>query len=227
MVLHSILGYWKTQHEVGFVEEETDGGVPFLFFSFWDFVLPVWITASQTSWCFPPQVLLSWPKRPSPRYFIPTHGFVLYSFRPKVLVHSDSEFFKLVWKKLIHKIVHASTLFVFIQNFHDFLWWTNDLRWKEWCGVSWQFSPCQATDFQWVFSVISMATPMYFLYWSSCREKLWESLHGSFVSPFGLLSEIFVGCRWIGWFKNHLFIGYTAMNYMDLWVTFFRDQFGI
>jgi hypothetical protein len=49
MVLHSILGYWKTEHEMEFVEEETYGGMPFLFFSFWDVVLPIRIAASQTT----------------------------------------------------------------------------------------------------------------------------------------------------------------------------------
>jgi hypothetical protein len=40
MVLHSLLGGRKIDDEVGFVEEEASRGLPFLFFSFWDILLP-------------------------------------------------------------------------------------------------------------------------------------------------------------------------------------------
>lgn len=41
MVLLSVLGGGKINNEVEFVEEEACGGLSFLFFSFWDFLLPL------------------------------------------------------------------------------------------------------------------------------------------------------------------------------------------
>lgn len=40
MVLHSALGDWKFIDEVGIIETEADGGLPFLFFSFYAFLFP-------------------------------------------------------------------------------------------------------------------------------------------------------------------------------------------
>ena len=63
MVLHSVLGGWQINNKVGFIEEEISRGMPFLFFSIWDFLLQCRIAACKTTWCFPLEVSLSWQKR--------------------------------------------------------------------------------------------------------------------------------------------------------------------
>lgn len=38
MVLHSALGVGETEYEVGFIEEETDGGMSVFSLGLWDFI---------------------------------------------------------------------------------------------------------------------------------------------------------------------------------------------
>lgn len=51
MVLLSVLGCWELRDKVGFVEEEVNGHLSILFFSFWDLFLPPRIAASKASGC--------------------------------------------------------------------------------------------------------------------------------------------------------------------------------
>lgn len=69
MVLHSVLGDWGLTNKVGFIEEETDGCMPFLFFSFCGSLLPRRNASTQTFWCFSLEAFLLWSKRPSIWYF--------------------------------------------------------------------------------------------------------------------------------------------------------------
>lgn len=47
MVLPSVLGDWEFRDEVEFVEDEAGGGLPFLFFNFFNLFLPLRIAASK------------------------------------------------------------------------------------------------------------------------------------------------------------------------------------
>lgn len=58
MVLLSVLGCWELRDKVGFVEEEVNGDLSILFFSFWDLFLRPRIAASKASGCLSSQVLL-------------------------------------------------------------------------------------------------------------------------------------------------------------------------
>lgn len=63
MVLRSVLGDWKLVDEVGIVETEVGGGLPFLFFGVYAFIFPPGAAVLEAPWYVSFEVLLPWQKR--------------------------------------------------------------------------------------------------------------------------------------------------------------------
>lgn len=78
MVLHSVVGDWKFVDEVGIIETEAGGGLPFLLFSCYACLFPPRATVFKALRYVSFEVLLPWQKRAFARFVISSLELVLW-----------------------------------------------------------------------------------------------------------------------------------------------------
>lgn len=145
--------------------------MPFLFFSFWDFILPSRTPVTKASWCVSLEALLSWSKRAFTWYF-----FVLlinFLFRLKFYVSGYLDLFVLmvyIWCGFWLRIIALVVCFYCIFDSYILIvvrWW---IKKREFGIFQWPLKPF---TFNWI--------PRF---WMHPFFLLWIKMKLSFSSPF-------------------------------------------